>query len=456
MFARKNRKLVLLVIYFSALILNFLLIKSKKESADNSIKKSINKKNNKMMIKVIKDNKIVFPLLVIAFAISLLSVGVFAYVNYFDEDTIMQRELEQEWQRKKEAKKEQNSDLNVGGWVPDWASASGLESLQNNNELFDNFSPVWYEIQEDGSLLNKVPKNHEEIILYARNHGIEIIPSIALFDHETLTSVLQSEENLDRHVEDIHGVVMDNNFDGIDLDYESTKLSDKDKYFELLERLDNRFEPEDKKLVVTVLPKWGDEVEYLSLKETREVQDWSLISNYADEIRVMAYDYTYIMSKNPGPIAPLEWVEEVIKYGVSKVDSKKLTLGVHLYSYEWWEEVPEGEEDVGFEAEDLQFKSDYNQNGVADSANRSYSYLIVQRVLDQYEGELDEFQGEKIYRYSKVNDDTQIFENRVLVYIDDHGVQERINLAMEYNLRGVSFWRLGADGNILNGLNNQK
>ncbi len=438
------------------MILNFLLIKSQKVSPENSLSQSANKKNNKTMIKVIKNNKIVFPLLVIALLLSLISVGAYAYVTYFDEETIMQRELEAEWISKKEAKKEQNKDLNVGGWVPDWASTSGLESLQNNNQLFDNFSPVWYEIQEDGGLLNKVPKNYEEVILYARNHGIEIIPSIALFDHETLTSVLQSEENLDRHIDEIYKVVTENNFDGIDLDYESTKLSDKDKYFELLERLDSRFEPEEKKLVVTVLPKWGDEVEYLSLKETREVQDWSLISYYADEIRIMAYDYTYIMSKNPGPIAPLEWVEEIIKYGISKVDSKKLTLGIHLYSYEWWEEVPEGEEDEGFQVEDLQFVPDYNKNGAAESANRSYSYLIVQKVLDQYDGELQEYQGEKIYRYSKVNDDTRIFENRVLVYIDDQGVQDRINLAKEYNLRGVSFWRLGADGNILNNLNTQK
>ena len=83
---------------------------------------------------------------------------------------------------------------------------------------------------------------------------------------------------------------------------------------------------------------------------------------------------------------------------------------------------------------------------------RSYTYQTVQRILKDYPGTTDNYQGEKIYSYSKTNDDTGILENRVLVYIDPEGIQARKDLAKKYGLQGIAFWRVGADGDLLKGL----
>ena len=49
----------------------------------------------------------------------------------------------------------------------------------------------------------------------------------------------------------------------------------------------------------------------------------------------MAYDYS-VAAGDPGPIAPLAWVEQVIA-GTSAAsgDPSKLVLGVPLYGYNW-------------------------------------------------------------------------------------------------------------------------
>jgi Predicted glycosyl hydrolase len=50
----------------------------------------------------------------------------------------------------------------------------------------------------------------------------------------------------------------------------------------------------------------------------------------------MAYDYTSASTLYPGPIGPLNWIEQVMQYALTKAEPQKFVLGVHLYSYEKW------------------------------------------------------------------------------------------------------------------------
>ena len=65
------------------------------------------------------------------------------------------------------------------------------------------------------------------------------------------------------------------------------------------------------------------------------VYDYAAITPLVDTIRVMAYDYS-VPSGEPGPIAPLPWVDGVIA-GTSAAsgDPSKLVLGIPLYGYNW-------------------------------------------------------------------------------------------------------------------------
>lgn len=337
------------------------------------------------------------------------------------------------------------AEFTTSGWIPDWASPAGLTSLQSSTEKFDSISPVWYEINEDGTLKNKRPKNASQIESFSRSNSIELIPAIAMFDHELFTKVLQNQENLDRHVQAIVDEVEARNYGGIDLDYESTKLSDKDKFFEFLQKLSDGLKEKDKTLVVTVIAQWDRPVEYSSLKETRAVQDWTMITEYADYIRIMAYDYTFVSSPNPGPIAPINWIEEVLDYAVKKIPREKIILGIHLYSYEWYCQIPD------FESGEctLEFTPiSYLNIGESRSA-RSYTYSTVKEVVGKFGNELSDFQGEKVYRYQKANPQTGKQEKRLLVYIDPAGVQSRIDLAKQYGIKGVVFWRIGGEDELI-------
>ena len=64
-------------------------------------------------------------------------------------------------------------------------------------------------------------------------------------------------------------------------------------------------------------------------------QDWKVLCDNSDELIIMAYDFNYPGSTDPGETAPLEWVEKVLTYGKSACTADKLRLGMAAYGYRW-------------------------------------------------------------------------------------------------------------------------
>jgi len=324
--------------------------------------------------------------------------------------------------------------LEYNAWIPNWASPSGLSSLKDHKKIFTSISPLWYEVNENGSLKTTFPSNRKEIMEFCKANNIKLYPTIAMFDHELFSKVLQNSENFNRHISSI--IEATKLYDGIDLDYESTKLSDKEQYFEMLSQLSKAFNPIGKKLIVTVLAKWGDNILYPSFPETREVQDWQRIGQYSDEIRIMAYDYTFSKSTYPGPIAPLGWVKDILNYALTKLPKEKIVLGIHLYSYEWAISA----------TEHYSFIVDMSANQNSTKAANSYTYETIKNILKNNKGELSEFDNESIFKYEAGG------KKKTLVYQSPKQLETRINLAKEFGLKGVVFWRLGGEAELLMGL----
>lgn len=340
-----------------------------------------------------------------------------------------------------------NTDFTVAGWIPDWASASGLESMKNNSTLLTNISPVWYEATPNGSLKKTYPSQKSQILTLANKNSIEVTPSIALFDHEVLTSIFSNQDYLTTHIQQIIDAGSEEGVDGIDIDYESTKLSDKEGYFAMLKGVNEGLKAKGKKTVVTVLPQWGDTIRYTSLVETRQVQDLARIANLADEVRIMAYDYTWQGSTYSGPIAPLDWQEEVIIHSKKYIPTEKIVLGIPLYSYEKYIEK-DTESEYYYDA--LRFEPNWQLNTGKRNDARAYTYSTIQKILSENTILKNEsYQGERVLRYSKLNTQSKKYEDRVTVYLDKEGIKQRVELAKKYNLKGVAFWRLGDELDLL-------
>jgi spore germination protein YaaH len=124
----------------------------------------------------------------------------------------------------------------------------------------------------------------------------------------------------------------------------------------------------------------------------------------------MTYDYHWSTSE-AGPIAPLDWVDQVLHYAATAVPRAKTYMGVHFYGYDW----------VGSTAEGLEWQK------------------VVQR-LERTGAEVrrDE-KGEAWFTYD---------DGRHTVYFTDAiALAERLDTILQRHpgIAGLAIWRLGGE-----------
>ena len=126
--------------------------------------------------------------------------------------------------------------------------------------------------------------------------------------------------------------------DGIDLDYEQFAFADgretwaatRPNWVAFVTELADALHADGRTLTVSIPPVYDAD-------ETGDsgywVYDHGAIAEVRRRIRIMAYDYSIA---EPGPIAPLAWVEQAVEGAKKAVaDDSKLVLGVPMYGYNW-------------------------------------------------------------------------------------------------------------------------
>lgn len=307
--------------------------------------------------------------------------------------------------------------LSQSAWIPYWGFSLGFESLKENKEIIDTVNPVLYSINSNGQLQrNNISEQQlKEFLQYTKQNNIRVIPTVSSNNFANMDKLLSSIDNYQLNIKHIVEEVNKYNFDGIDLDYESINSMYQKQYIDYLTQLKaalgNRI------FSISLLPQWED-AQYTEKAETRSIQKYSQIGNIADEVRIMTYDYTSPSSSNAGPIAPIDWIEQVITYAKqSGIPAKKIYLGIHLYSYEW-------------------------NNGKVSALTNTTVKNIVEKIGSSAKYDTKIAEGYAQYTCSGSSTCT-------LYYQTNQGVKERNNLAKKYALKGVAYWRIGGELDLL-------
>lgn len=325
------------------------------------------------------------------------------------------------------------AEMQQAAWIPDWGYRAGFSGLQKNVNHFQSVSPVWYYLEKDGRIrVNRVGLT--ELTQYCRQHGIKLIPSIFSSDPAELSLVLSDPAKLKRHIDFIKNEVIENGYDGFDLDYESIYLFDQNNFFTLVTELSSFMRERDKLLTMAVLSKWADEHAYSGLTQTRKVQNLAMLAPYIDEFRLMAYGYTGPSNGVAGPIGPLDWQEAIIRYALRYLPPSKIMLGVNLYGYAW--------EDSG----SLPVYNSYLE-GSGDSGSQSFVLTAAQAQerISNYGARIepDDSSGELILTYQKDGKAWRAYTPSIATN------QKRLALAKNYGIKGIVYWRLGDEAETM-------
>jgi len=162
-----------------------------------------------------------------------------------------------------------------------------------------------------------------------------VIPTISNFrndiwDGDLIRTIISDRRLRERHISAIVDLVRANAWPGIDIDYESLPAASRAAYSAFVRDLAIAVHSEGARLTITVHAKTSEPGTWSGA----QAQDWRALGQSADQVRVMAYDYSSADSP-PGAIAPLSWVEQVLRLAVTRVPRERIVLGLGTYGYDW-------------------------------------------------------------------------------------------------------------------------
>ncbi|MCM3094285.1 MULTISPECIES: glycosyl hydrolase family 18 protein [unclassified Cytobacillus] len=251
----------------------------------------------------------------------------------------------------------------------------------------------------------------DDTAILAESRRLNVIPLLMIrnlaegdFNAELIGGVLERPAYRRNLILSLMNFVSQKGYGGISLDFEFIPPQRRQDFNLFIKELKNALG--QKILHVNVHAKTED----IPGNRIIGAYDYKAIGEGADIVAVMTMDYGYPTGP-PNPIAPLWWVEEVIKYSATQIDTKKLQIALPLYGYDW---------------------------RTADNQTRSFSMQGIQNLalsrgaIIQYDG----YAASPWFRYWNGA------EEHVVWFEDIRSITEKYKLIDQYNLLGMTYWQL--------------
>lgn len=347
---------------------------------------------------------------VVLAAFGVLGAAATAAAPVAGSDAVSSRGAEQPTTEPRLTTSQLRARLRTTAWLPSWDLDRSRASLREHQRNVGRLSPLWFELRADGRMVARRPGALDaEVLSIVRARQIALVPTVTNdLDRVRVHAMLATAATRTRHVDQLVALAVRHRFAGIDIDYEDVDPADRANFTAMLQELGRRLRARDMQLSVDVPPATSSAADAIGAN----AYDLAAIGAAADEVRVLAYDYSTPCSGS-GPIAPIAWVRQVVAHTVEFVPRGKLVLGVPLYGYDW------------------------ARTGCAESR----AWLDTDALRRQHRGTLgwsNPFQARQL-RYTASG-------QRHLVWFEDaRATAAKLKLAHDERLRGVALWRLGGE-----------
>ncbi len=310
----------------------------------------------------------------------------------------------------------------VMGWIPYWDQETAFQSFKKNVKEINYISVFWYRLDENGNVgLYSKAKENKSIIRYAKDNNVKVIALVAnlsesnqnIWDYKRVDKAISDKEKRGNHIAQIVNLVEKNNFDGVDIDYESLKSQQKNDFSQFIKELSTELHKRNKILGVAVYPKTSKTNPYDA--NGAGAQDLKKIGKYADQLYFMTY-LEHGSFSEPGPIGSLNSTNQAIKYGISQLPRSKIFIGIGLIGSRWVKE-----------------------NGQYKGADDELTFSQIVSISQNQKAEPiwdEDSKTPYINFWSNGNENIIWFENA-------ESIKLRVELAKNLGVGGVSFWRLG-------------
>ena len=321
--------------------------------------------------------------------------------------------------------------------------------LFTNKDLMKEVMPFWFSLKSPTVIRDDYVSGNPswpmaDTVCLMRRAGLQVIPTMTDGTAKlVLSEYLSNAATRTTLVKTIVDLVMKNNFDGIDLDYEGFAFVDGNttwsktapRWVALVKELSVALHEKNKLLSVST-PYLYDPKEK---QKGYFVYAWADIASSIDRLRIMTYDYSVA---KPGPMGPLSWTEKTIQYAVSIMSASKVYVGLPGYGRDWITSV-KGK---------CPTSAPPGLIGGAKAATFKMNYAAAKAAIDGAIPTYNEQFGEATYNYtqsynglSATGAATACTVNRTVWYQNARSFAERMALVAKYRLGGAAMWTLGME-----------
>ncbi len=364
-----------------------------------------------------------------------------------------------------------SASFEVSGWIPYWRTATGTaDVLPHLNELTE-VNPFVYSLKSDGTLLDNGKLDQEpwkSFIATAKQKKVRVIPTIMTSNSDLLHTLLSKSKSRIALEQTIATLVEQNNFDGIDIDFEGKKAADRDYFSTFLKGLYSRM---GKKWVMCTIESrtpLADRYDGTTPPPDATVyaNDLAAINKYCDRVRIMAYDQQTVDQKLSNeaasssqlyaPIADPAWVEKVVNLMAKSIKKNKITIGVPTYGYEYDVTAYAGTQymyDILWTFNPKYALDIAAQYGITPSRNAQgemyFTYVTASTSTTPAELGANSAQLAAVAATTYATAYNSHLDFRLMEWSDAESLAEKIALAKRLGVRGVSIFKLdgGEDPN---------
>lgn len=276
-------------------------------------------------------------------------------------------------------------------------------------------SPFSYQVRADGSL---VPLDDTTIIQTARVQNVAplmVITNIlegGSFDSDLAHTILTNQQVQTTLINNVQQTLRSKNYFGLDIDFEYIYPDDREAYNRFVRRVVDTLHPQGYTVTTALAPKTSAGQRGLLY----EAHDYAFHGATVDHVILMTYEWGYTYSPAQA-VAPLNRVEEVLRFAVTVIPSEKILMGIPNYGYDWT----------------LPF--------VQGSAARTLSHTAAVNLALR-EGAEIMFDAEAQSPFFNYFDDQG--REHVVWFEDARSIRAKLALVDKYNLGGVSYWTINS------------
>lgn len=271
-------------------------------------------------------------------------------------------------------------------------------------------SPTWFALKDaKGQLSSKADKSYVD---WAHGKGMQVWALFSnSFDPDMTTTALASYESRQNMIRQLIAYAQIYKLQGINIDFENVYTKDKENLVQFVREMTPLLHEQGLVVSMDVTPKSNSEMWSAFI-------DRAALGKVVDFMMVMAYDEHWASSPVAGSVASLPWVEQSVKRILEEdgVPSRKLILGIPLYTRVWTEQAGE------------------------DGKTKVSSKAIGMEAVDKLIGEKQlqpEFNASTGQHYIEYQEDGA----RKRIWMEDEvSIKARAELAKKYDLGGVASW----------------